>query len=56
VGQREDHVKVRNGQEVRLPRSEPPLLGEGLTFGTVPIATGVIGDARGCGSGEDGVA
>ena len=47
VRQGEDDVEVRNGQAVGLARREPPFLGKGLTLWTVPIATGVIGDARG---------
>ncbi len=43
--EREDDMEVRNGQQVGLARREPPLLGEGLTLGTMAIATRVIGDA-----------
>jgi len=38
VGQGEDHVKVRNRQEVRLPRYEPPLFRDRLTRRAMAIA------------------
>jgi hypothetical protein len=47
VRQREDDVKVRNRQEVSLPRREPPLFGERLAFGTVAVATGVVAETHG---------
>ena len=40
VRQREDDVKVRNRQEVRLLRGEPAFLRRGLAFGAVAIAAG----------------
>src|SRR6267143_6211281 len=46
VRQGEDDVEVRNGQQVGAPRREPPLGGERLTLRTMPIATGVVGDAH----------
>ena len=47
VWQREDHVEVRDRQEVHLPRGEPPLLRQGLTFRAVPVATRVVRDPYG---------
>jgi hypothetical protein len=43
--QGEDDVEVRNGQKFRLAVFEPLGAGEGLTFGTVAISTGVEGGA-----------
>ena len=47
VGQGEDDVEVRNGQEVGLVRRQPPFLGERLTLRAMAIATGVVGDPHG---------
>jgi len=47
VGYGEDHVKVRDRQEVGLARDEPPFLGERLALWTMAIAAGVVRDAHG---------
>jgi hypothetical protein len=47
MGQREDHMKVRNRQEVRTAGLDPPGTRPGLARGTVAIATGVVRDPRG---------
>ncbi len=47
VGHGEDHVKVRDRQEVGFARGEPPFLGERLTLRTMAIAAGVVRDAYG---------
>jgi len=44
--QREHHVEVRHWQQLDLARCKPRLSGRPLAFGTMPIAAGVIGDAR----------
>src|SRR5262245_32472462 len=44
--QREHHVEVRHWQQLGLARCKPRLSGRPLAFGTMPIAAGVIGDAR----------
>ena len=46
VRQGEDHVEVRNRQEVGLPCRQPLLLGARLTLRAVAIATRVIGEAH----------
>jgi hypothetical protein len=42
VGQREDDMEVRHGQEIGEPRLEPVVLGQALALGTVAVATRVI--------------
>ena len=44
--QREHYVEVRHRQQFGLARCKPCRSGRPLTLGTVPIAAGVIGDAR----------
>jgi hypothetical protein len=44
VGQGEDEVEVLDGQQLGPARLEPPFLGEGLAFGAMPIAAGVVAD------------
>ena len=39
VGNGEDHVKVRGGQQFLFPRGKPTLARLGLALGAVPIAT-----------------
>jgi hypothetical protein len=39
VGNGEDHVKVRSGQQFLFPSGDPALARLGLTLGAVPIAT-----------------
>jgi len=41
-GDGKDNMEILNGQEVFLPCLYPLFLPQGLTFGTVPIPTGVI--------------
>ena len=47
VGQREDHVEVRDGQELRAARVDPARLRQGLALGTVSVAAGVVDGPRG---------
>ena len=54
VGQGEDDVEVRNRQHLSAARREPALGGHALALGTVPIATGVVGDALGAALRADG--
>jgi hypothetical protein len=42
--QREHHVEIWHRQQLRLALGQPFLSGGGLTFGTVPVTAGVIGD------------
>ena len=44
--QREHHVEVGNRQQLGLARLEPRLSRRPLALGAVPVAAGVIGDAR----------
>jgi hypothetical protein len=44
VRQREDHVHVRDLEQIALLRREPPLTGLRLTLRTVSIAARVVGD------------
>ena len=44
--QREHYVEVRHRQQFGLARCKPCRSGRPLTLRTVPIAAGVIGDAR----------
>jgi hypothetical protein len=44
VGQGKDDVEVRYAEQVLLAACEPALASLGLALGTVPVATGVIGD------------
>jgi hypothetical protein len=45
--EREDEMKVLDGQQLRAPGGEPPLFRKGLAFGTVPIAARVVGESLG---------
>ena len=45
--QGEDEMEVLDGQQLRAAGVEPALFGEGLAFGTVTVAAGVVGDALG---------
>ena len=47
VGEREDHMKVWNREQLGAARVEPPGTRLGLARGTVAIATGVVRDPRG---------
>ena len=47
MGQREDDVKVGNGEQVRTPGVDPAGTGPGLTRGAVPIPTRVEGETGG---------
>ena len=47
VRQREDHVEVGDGEQVGPAGVEPALLGEGLAFRAMAVATGVVGEAFG---------
>ena len=44
VRQREDHVDVRDGKQLALPRGEPAFPGLRLALRTVPVATRVVRD------------
>jgi hypothetical protein len=44
VGQGKDDVEVRYAEQVLFAPCEPALTRLGLALGTVPVATGVIGD------------
>jgi hypothetical protein len=44
VGNGEDHVKVRSGQQFLFPCGKPTLARLGLALGAVPIATRVVRD------------
>ena len=44
--QREHHMEVRHRQQFSLARRQPGLSGRPLALRAVPVATGVIGDAR----------
>ena len=44
VGNGEDHVKVRGGQQFLFPCGEPALACLGLALGAVPITTRVVRD------------
>lgn len=44
VGQGKDDVEVRYAEQVLFAPCEPALARLGLALGTVPVATGVIGD------------
>ena len=46
MGECEDHMEVRDGQELRTPRGEPPFLDEGLALRTMAVAAGVVGEAH----------
>src|SRR2546426_623087 len=41
----EDQVEVADGQQVLLALAEPLVASIGLTLGTVPVATRVVGDS-----------
>src|SRR5262245_14782490 len=41
---REDDVKVGRREQFRPPRLQPLGAGQGLTFGTMPVATRVVGN------------
>ena len=43
--QGENDMEIGNGQEFGFSLAQPSLAGRPLTFGTVPIAAGVVGDA-----------
>ena len=45
MGQREDEMEIRNGQQVGAPGGEPPFFREGLTLRTMPVPTRVVGHA-----------
>ena len=47
MGQGEDHMKVRNRQELRVTGRDPARTGLRLTRGTVAIPTGVVANPRG---------
>jgi hypothetical protein len=44
VGEGEDHVKVRGGQQFLFPCGKPTLARLGLALGAVPVATRIIRD------------
>jgi hypothetical protein len=44
VRQGEDHMEVLHRQEVRRARLEPPLFGERLALGAVPVPARVVGN------------
>jgi hypothetical protein len=44
VGQSKDQVEIRNRQKLCLMFLKPLSFGEGLTFGTVAIAAGIVAD------------
>ena len=44
VGNGEDHVKVRSGQQFLFPSGDPARARLGLTLGAVPITTRIIRD------------
>ena len=44
MGNGEDHVKVRSGQQFLFPCGKPALASLGLTLGAVPVATRIIRD------------
>lgn len=45
--QGEDHVEIRHGKEFGLPLGKPLRACRALALRAMPIATGVVGDARG---------
>ena len=47
VGQREDNVEVRDGQELRAAGLDPARLGQRLALRTVSVAAGVVDGPRG---------
>ena len=54
VGQGEDDVEVRNGQDLTPTGGEPALGGHALALGAVAVATRVVGEAFGAAGGADG--
>jgi hypothetical protein len=45
--QGEDEMEVLDGQQLRAPGVQPAFFREGLAFGTVAVAAGVVGDPFG---------
>jgi hypothetical protein len=54
VGQGEDDVEVRNGQDLTPAGGKPALGGHALALGAVAVATRIVGDAFGAAGGADG--